>query len=244
MKIVMVTSLQRQAPRIMRTILTSTTFMKITPRRQSAAHQGFTLIEILVVVVIIGILAGLVMGQASRMMDDARRLQVQTVLKDIRIAIGNYQVDYNRYPVDPSLLSGAGDGEDVPAIPTSEASGIIDALMGTSGSTGGGGAGLNLNPRDIKYIDLPIAKNGMFGLVNPQPPYRLTDLWGQPYYILLDTNGDKQVINPDLNNTDPTISQNSTSPPPQKLPVEVAVYSYGKDKMPQTKDDVVSWRQK
>ncbi len=218
--------------------------MKNISRRQPNAHSGFTLIELLVVVVIIGILAGLVMSQASRMMEDARKLQVQTVIKDLRIAIGNYQVDYNRYPVSPTLLSGSS-GEDIQPLPTDESSGVIDALLSTGGATsGGGGTGVNLNPRDIKYIDLPIAKNGLFGLVNPAPPYKLTDLWGMPYYILLDTNGDKQVMNPDLNSTDPSISQNPTSPPPQKLPVEIAVYSYGRDKMPQTKDDIVSWRQK
>ena len=220
--------------------------MKTILRRQPSAQQGFTLIELLVVVTIIGILAGLVMSQATKMMEDARKLQVQTVPKDLRIAIGNYQVDYNRYPVSPSLLSSGQDGEDIQAIPTDESSGIIDALLSTSASPsgGGGGSGLNLNPRDIKYIDLPIAKNGVFGLVNAQPPFKLTDLWGQVYQILLDTNGDKQVINPDLNNADPSISQNPMSPPPQKLPTDVAIYSYGKDKMPQTKDDVVSWRQK
>lgn len=221
--------------------------MKTILRRQPSAQQGFTLIELLVVVTIIGILAGLVMSQATKMMEDARKLQVQTVLKDLRIAIGNYQVDYNRYPVDPSLLSSGDDGEDIQAIPTDESSGIIDALLSTSASPsggGGGGSGLNLNPRDIKYIDLPIAKNGVFGLVNAQPPFKLTDLWGQTYRILLDTNGDKQVMNPDLNNADPSIAQNPMSPPPQKLPTDVAIYSFGKDKMPQTKDDVVSWRQK
>ena len=100
------------------------------------------------------------------------------------------------------------------------------------------------NPKDIKFIDLPIAKNGKFGLVNAQPPYKLVDLWGTPYYVLLDTNGDKQVMNPDLKNSDPTIAQNPTSPPPQQLPAEIAVYSYGKDRVAQTKDDVVSWRSK
>lgn len=222
--------------------------MKNISRRHRSAPQGFTLIELLVVVVIIGILAGLVMSQASKMMEDARKLQVQTVIKDLRIAIGNYQTDYNRYPVDPSLLSSGSSGEDIQALETNEKSGIVDALLSTGSSTGnsssGGGQGLNLNPRDIKYIDLPIAKNGMFGLVNAQPPYKLTDLWGQTYRILLDTNGDKQVMNPDLQNTDPKISQNATSPPPQKLPTDIAIYSLGKDKMPQTADDITSWRMK
>jgi prepilin-type N-terminal cleavage/methylation domain-containing protein len=219
--------------------------MKTKPRFNPAPHQGFTLIELLVVITIIAILAGLVMSQGPKIMDDARKLQVQTVIKDLRLAIGSYQVEYNRYPVNSSMLSGGSSGEDIQAFPTDEDSGLVDALMSTSSSSGDGGGGSpNLNPKDIKFIDLPIAKNGRFGLVNPQPPYKLVDLWGRPYYVLLDTNGDKQVMNPDLNNSDPNIAQNPNSPPPQNLPTEIAIYSYGKDTLPQTKDDVVSWRQK
>lgn len=222
--------------------------MTFKPRFNLHARPGFTLIELLVVITIIGILAGLVMSQATKMMADARKLQVQTVIKDLRIAISSYQVEYNRYPVNPSLLSSAGSGEDVQAIPTDENTGLVSALLslsdsGSSGGSGGSGS-TNLNPRDIKFIDLPLAKNGKFGLVNAQPPYKLVDLWGMPYYVLLDTNGDKQVANPDLQNSDPTIAQNPISPPPQKLPMEIAIYSYGLDMTPTTKDDVVSWRSK
>jgi prepilin-type N-terminal cleavage/methylation domain-containing protein len=223
--------------------------MKINPRSNTPlVRLGFTLIELLIVITIIAVLAGLVMSQANRLIADGRKLQVQTVLKDLRIAIASYQVDYNRYPVNASMLSSASSGQDVPAIPTNENSGIVSALTSVSTSGGGGGGGgatTNiLNPRDIKFIDLPIAKNGKYGLVNAQPPYKLVDLWGTPYYVLLDTNGDKQVMNPDLNNSDPRISANAISPPPKMLPLEIAVYSWGKDLKMSTQDDVVSWRSK
>ncbi|WP_395737492.1 type II secretion system protein [Prosthecobacter sp.] len=223
--------------------------MKIKPRaRPLIVQAGFTLIELLVVITIIAILAGLVISQANKLMADGRKVQVQTVIKDLRLAIGSYQVEYNRYPVNSSLLSSASSGQDIQAIPTDENSGIVGALstISASSSSGssGGSATQNLNPKDIKFIDLPIAKNGMFGLVNAQPPYKLVDLWGTVYYVLLDTNGDKQVANPDLNNSDPRISSNAISPPPKMLPVEIAVYSWGQDKQQQTEDDVVSWRNK
>lgn len=222
--------------------------MKIKLRNNSLPKRtGFTLIELLVVIVIIGVLASLVISQANKLMADGRKLQVQTVLKDLRVAIQSYQVDYNRYPVNPSLLSAASSGQDIQAIPTDENSGIVSALTSVSASGSGGGAtggATNMNPKDIKFIDLPIAKNGKFGLVNPQPPYKLVDLWGTPYYVLLDTNGDKQVINPDLNNADPKIAQNTISPPPKMLPLEIAIYSWGQDLQAQTADDVTSWRTK
>lgn len=222
--------------------------MKIKPRSNSHARPGFTLIELLVVITIIGVLASLVISQANKLMADGRKLQVQTVLKDLRVAISSYQVDYNRWPVNPNLLSAASSGQDIPALATDENTGIIGALttLTTSGGGGGGGGngGVNLNPKNIKFIDLPIARNGKFGLVNPQPPYRLVDLWGTVYYVLLDTNGDLQVTNPDLGNSDPKIAANAISPPPKMLPLEVAVYSWGQDLKQQTQDDVVSWRSK
>ena len=223
--------------------------MKIKPRSNFLTRPGFTLIELLVVITIIAILAGLVMSQANKLIADGRKLQVQTVIKDLRVAITSYQVEYNRYPVNPALLGSASSGQDIQALPTDETSGIVTALTSITTSTSGGGGGgggttSNLNPKDIKFIDLPIAKNGKYGLVNAQPPYKLVDLWGTVYYVLLDTNGDKQVANPDLKNSDTKISANPISPAPQMLPVEIAIYSWGQDLQGMTKDDVVSWRSK
>ena len=219
--------------------------MKINPRSNPLKRPGFTLIELLVVITIIAILASLVISQANKLMADGRKLQVQTVIKDLRVAITSYQVDYNRWPVNASLLSAASSGMDIAALPTDENSGIVGALTTLTSSGGNNAAAANnLNPKDIKFIDLPVARNGRFGLVNAQPPYKLVDLWGTPYYVLLDTNGDKQVANPDLNNADPKIASNTVSPPPKMLPVEIAIYSWGQDLQQQTADDVVSWRSK
>lgn len=214
-------------------------------RPQHLLTQAFTLIELLVVITIIAILGSLALSQFTKTMENARKLQVQTVIKDLRIAISSYQVEYNRYPVNPSLLTSSDSGEDIPAFETDANTGIVDALTSTQASaSGGGGASVNLNPKDIKFIDLPVAKNGQFGLVGAQPPFKLTDLWGSTYRVLLDTNGDRQVNNPDIQNSDPSIAQNANNPPPQKLPTEIAIYSLGLDKTASTKDDITSWRTK
>lgn len=213
-------------------------------RPQHLLTQAFTLIELLVVITIIAILGSLALSQFTKTMENARKLQVQTVIKDLRIAISSYQVEYNRYPVNPSLLTSGDSGEDIPAFETDANTGIVDALTSTQASASGGGGSVNLNPKDIKFIDLPVAKNGQFGLVGAQPPFKLTDLWGSTYRVLLDTNGDRQVNNPDIQNSDPSIAQNANNPPPQKLPTEIAIYSLGLDKTASTKDDITSWRTK
>ena len=208
---------------------------KTTPQR---SRQAFTLIELLVVITIIGILAGLVLSQAPRLMKEARELEVKNVIVGLKTGISNYQVEYNRFPLDPELASGDEDA----TIQTDESNTIVDTLLGEAAQASDSEPN-SLNPKGIQFVEFKTAKNGVNGLANPQPPYRLVDLWGSPYYILFDTNLDRKIDNPDVSNQDPRISQSQVSPPPDVLPTDVLIYSIGLDKTQQTGDDVVSWRQ-
>lgn len=218
--------------------------MKTPPSKHS--RHGFTLVELLVVVTIIGILAGLVISQAPKLMQQSRELEVRNVLVAIQTGIRNYQTEYNRFPLDPSQTSSSGD-EDAPAIPTDQSNSLVETLMGSASSSGSGGSGggsgnTDLNPKGIEFTTFKIAKNGRNGLVGTQAPYSLIDLWGSPYYVQFDTNLDRKISNPDLQNQDPKISQNTVSPPPEFLPTDVLIYSIGKDLIAMTADDIVSWR--
>jgi prepilin-type N-terminal cleavage/methylation domain-containing protein len=219
--------------------------MKIQPRPTS--QRGFTLIELLVVVTIIAVLAGLVISQAPKMMEDARKLEVRNQIISVTTGIRNYQVEYNRYPIDPALASSGG-GDDAQPILTNQNSTIIDTLMGDAAqmpgaSSGSSSGSINLNPKGIEFVTFKVAKNGRNGLVGTQSPYSLIDMWGSPFYVLLDTNLDRKLVNPDVQNQDPKISQSQVSPPPQFLPTDVAVYCLGKDLVQMTGDDIVSWRE-
>ena len=219
--------------------------MKTPPSNHS--RHGFTLVELLVVVTIIGILAGLVISQAPKLMQQSRELEVRNVIISIQTGIRNYQTEYNRFPLDPSQSSSSGD-EDAPAIQTNPTSALVETLMGSAatsgsgGSSGGSGGTTNLNPKGIEFTTFKMAKNGRNGLVGTQAPFTLLDLWGSPYYVQFDTNLDRQIKNPDLQNQDPKISQNTVSPPPEYLPTDVLIYSIGKDLVTMTGDDIVSWR--
>lgn len=199
------------------------------------ASRAFTLIELLVVITIIAILASLAGAQIIKVIDDANRVKVLALMTELKSGIDAYQLDYNRFPIDSN--TGAGNGEDIPELLTDGSSALVDALMGIPPATNGG---TDLNPKRTPFSNFPIAKNDRHGLVGTTRPYKLNDMWGQPYRILLDTNGDNQVKNPDATNADPKISQNQAA----SLVTKSAVYSCGKDKMPQTADDIVSWRQK
>jgi prepilin-type N-terminal cleavage/methylation domain-containing protein len=217
---------------------------KISAAPVSKRH-GFTIIELLVVVTIIAVLAGLVISQAPKMMEDARRLEVRNVLISIRNGIHNYQVEYNRYPLDANQSASSGGAQDLPAFQTDENNGLIQTLMGDAANMSGVQAAPDPNspnPKGIEFATFKIAQNGRNGLIGTQPPFRLVDMWSVPYWIQLDTNMDRKVQNPDVQNQDPKISQNMTNPPPQFLPTDVIIYSNGKDKTQQTGDDIVTWR--
>lgn len=132
---------------------------------------------------------------------------------EIVIAIKGYGVEYNRFP----LL-----GERLPVdseVITSSGS-LLNALMGDDDK---------INPRKIKFIDPPIAKNNVNGLLEKDGKRMLVDPWGKPYYILIDFDGDGKVPDPEH--------------PGAMLDTTVIVFSGGPDGDPTTwQDNVRSWQ--
>jgi general secretion pathway protein G len=63
-------------------------------RNNRARKTGFTLIEILIVVIILGILAAIVIPQFSSASNDARRSNVQTTAQTLRSQIALYRLQH------------------------------------------------------------------------------------------------------------------------------------------------------
>ena len=63
-------------------------------RNNRARKSGFTLIEILIVVIILGILAAIVIPQFSSASNDARRSNVQTTAQTLRSQIALYRLQH------------------------------------------------------------------------------------------------------------------------------------------------------
>lgn len=67
-------------------------------RRPQARQRGFTLIEIMVVIVILGVLAALVVPRVLERPDDARRVAARADIAAIIGALKLYRLDNGRYP--------------------------------------------------------------------------------------------------------------------------------------------------
>src|SRR4051812_8274868 len=73
-------------------------------RFNSSPHRGFSLIEVMIVVVIIGLLAGTVTYATSNYMDKAKRQRVRSDLATYSGAIDAFYLDKGRYPTNQEGL--------------------------------------------------------------------------------------------------------------------------------------------
>jgi prepilin-type N-terminal cleavage/methylation domain-containing protein len=199
--------------------------MNLSSSSRTRSTSAFTLIEMLVVISIIAGLAALAMPAISGAMKSAKKVKSQAALKDLVLGIKNYQVEYNRYPM-------AGNSRSENPVETSEGSQILDILLGDPDNS------TRMNPRKQAFIEPPMGKNGIGGLIGTDGSYGLMDTYGNPYWIVMDMNYDNRIRNPDAQNQDSAVSTGA----PQNLPMGAIAYSLGEDKEEGTKDDVVSWR--
>lgn len=70
---------------------------KITPATRHS-ELGFTLIELMVVIVILGVLAGLVVPRFMREPDKARMTKAKTQIESLATALKMYKLDNGFYP--------------------------------------------------------------------------------------------------------------------------------------------------
>jgi hypothetical protein len=145
------------------------------------------------------------------------------VLKDLCVAIKSFEAEYGHFPLSANAIS----NEDL-NLDTAN-SRLMGALLGQN---------LPDNKRGIRFIELPLAKWGKGGLKGKEGEYRLIDSFGNPYQIIMDTNRDSRVLNPDLKNSESKIRKDA----PEYIHSDVIVFSGSGDGILHTFDDIPSWR--
>lgn len=138
-------------------------------------------------------------------------------IKQLKEGITAFEIDSAHFPIPKSDWHG-------PDVSLRTRGPIVPALLGQDAT---------LNPKDVKFIDFPNAVAHKNGLWQDGAEWVLSDRWGEPYYIVLDTNKDGRIANPEGG------SENQ----PAMLLAEVLIYSSGPDRDPKTwHDNVCSWR--
>lgn len=81
-----------------------------TYRIRARKSSGFTLVEILIVVIILGILAAIVIPQFTNASQDARESSVVSQLQTLRSQVELYKLQHHeQYPTDDGTAAGAWD---------------------------------------------------------------------------------------------------------------------------------------
>src|SRR5438309_2152401 len=79
--------------------------LNMSHRRNRSVRSAFTLIELLLVMVILGVLAAIVVPKFTSRTDDARISAAKTDISQLTTALDTFEVDNGRYPTNDEGLA-------------------------------------------------------------------------------------------------------------------------------------------
>ncbi len=147
-------------------------------------------------------------------------------MNDLKVAFSHYRVEYDSWPEIEALKNS--ESKPVPIRGK-----LLQALLGEVSE---------LNPKGISFVRFRQAAQGVSGLAFEGDTIALHDAWGNCYWLMVDSNHDNRIPNPELFSdaiTDPRIKLRA----PKLISASVCLFSSGPDKDPKTwLDNACSWR--
>ncbi len=131
-------------------------------KAKNVASKGFTLVELLIVVIILAILAAIIVPQFSGATDDAEQAAYDTNIANIRAAIDLYRQQHNAYP--GAVTSSGGTCVNGTAVTGAVGAAAFDAQL-RNYTNAAGEACTGTDPNEFKYgpylkDDLPVNPKG------------------------------------------------------------------------------------
>ena len=226
--------------------------MKPSATPPSRRPRAFTLVELLVVISIIAVLAGLLLPVLAGMKKKAKIVLARSEMSNLATAIKAYEAEYNRFPMSKNTetlaMTGSPavslNGDVTIGLPNGLALGdnseVIKILLDIDDSL----APISVNPKHARNPRNAVFFHGK--QVSDQtlpgigPDYVFRDPWGMPYIITMDLNDDNKCT--DLWYGTQTVSQGPSgvglngligtggNPAFYQLNGSVMIWSFGPDK--------------
>ena len=127
-----------------------------------SGQAGFTLVELLVVVGIIGLLVGLISVAVPKAVESGMKAKTKGELTSIVAAVKAYKQEYGRWPGSVTATSDA-------TFEDADSKSLLSALGGTSNA-------LVENPKSVRFLE----GAGTDGTMQ--------DPWGMQYFVILDAD--------------------------------------------------------
>ena len=171
--------------------------------------KGFTLVELLVVLAILGILMAMMVPAAGLILNRAQNAQAKSDASVVAATMLKYFMEYNRWP--PSYAS-------APANTRFVTDSNWVAIMSPPPRN----AGDSPDPKDENIRRIVFFEPGS-GVLATEGVNQgcFVDAWGNPFTFILDTSGAQSILNPDPEPADGE---------PTEIQERVIAWSSGKDR--------------